>query len=216
MARKRSAAVLVIAILNLAGGVLGLAATGCAGVSLASDQTMISATPPPPPPTAPGTGPPSPAPNFNVQQALVQRIPAYLSFRIGEVAVNLLLDVLLFASGIGLLLQHRWAWALALVYAILSVLAKVAVAAFYFGLVYPTTMDYMEEQARVNPWMGTTLVTATRVSFLTGMLFKLVLVAYPATLLVLLLLPSVRAAFRDPPLDEGEEEWEDPYDEDAF
>jgi hypothetical protein len=56
MARKRSAAVLVIAILNLAGGVLGLAATGCAGVSLASDQTMISATPPPPPPPAPPGG----------------------------------------------------------------------------------------------------------------------------------------------------------------
>jgi hypothetical protein len=48
------------------------------------------------------------------------------------------------------------------------------------------------------------------------MLVKLVLVAYPATLLVLVLLPSVRAAFRDPPPKEGEDEWQDPYDEDAF
>jgi hypothetical protein len=212
MARRRPAGVLVLAILNLVGGSFGLVCTGYSGLTLSSELTTLpSPPPPPPPPSAPGAPRPAPPANpmLNLQSQLHTQVPYYHTFRVGEVVYKLLLALLLLASGVGLLLMHRWGWCLALVYAVLSLIHKAISGWFYLGLVYPVYDAVLFQQLGNKPGIGQQMMFALRMGFFASVFPTLVLTAYPLCLLILLLLPFARKAFWGPPEPAREdEEWD--------
>jgi hypothetical protein len=120
-----------------------------------------------------------------------ENVPGYKFFTFTALAVGLLLDLMLLASGIGLLLMHPWARALSLIYAPLSILFHVVSFAYQLIFVMPATQDFFARIPAVGP-MGSLVAIITDIGLIVGFL----VVIYPIVVLILLLRSSTAAAFR--------------------
>ncbi len=118
-------------------------------------------------------------------------IPSYLGVTIGTLIVSFLLDIMLLTAGIGLLGVKPWARRLSLVYAPLSILYHLANFLYSLLLVMPAT-DKMYAQYPALAGMSSIMTAASGI----GVFLTLLLIVYPITVLVILLLPSTAAAFR--------------------
>lgn len=130
-----------------------------------------------------------------------EHIPGYKAFTFTALAVDLVLDVMLLASGIGLLLMHPWARVLSLIYAPLSILFHVISFTYQLIFVMPATHDLFARMSGVGP-MGSLLAGITDISLIIAFL----VVIYPIIVFILLLRRSTAAAFRGetpPKMDDG-------------
>ena len=197
--RRRSSAPKVLGILNLIGGFLGL---------LSSLVTLVQLLAVPRTAAPPGTA--NPADPAAIDAFMTANVSGYHAFQYGSVAISLILDVLLIVSGFGLLYYRRWARWLAILYAVLSLLAKLATV-LYQVLVFVPAMSAFYDTVLAGTPMAPTA------GFLKGILygtvvFSLVFAVYPIVVLSLLLSKSGKAAFEETPRDD-EDDYEDDYDD---
>ena len=207
MPRYRPTPVFVIAILHLVGGGLGLFSSicGCGGLLMGSAFSSMSL---PTVPARPGQPAPPPPPGpADIMKFYNENVPGYQAFTIGSLAVSFLLDTMLLAGGIGLLNMRPWARVLSLVYAPISILNRLVAFLYQLVLVMPAT-EKLYAQNPVLANMSSFMSITTGVGLFVNLLF----IAYPITVLVILLMPSTAAAFRG----EAPTRAEDLGDEDSY
>jgi hypothetical protein len=207
MIRKRPTAVLVLAILHLVGGGLGLVCTVCTGgMQLAGGNQMFAGP----------AGGANQSPQVKSQQEFQKRLEKHVETELphqkavtyANLGLDLVLDVMLISAGIGLLSVQPWARVVSLVYAALSILAKV-IGLVNLAFTWPVMSAFIEQEGRRDPnlQMMTSMMPAIMVG--TAVVTVLFLI-YPIVVLVILLRPSIAAAFRGeyPPTPaEQEEPW---------
>jgi hypothetical protein len=206
MIRKRPTAVLVLAILHLVGGTLGLLLTLCGGgFQLAGGGQMFAG----------GPGGANQPPQAKSQQEFQKRFEKHLEAELPHqkavtytsLGLDLVLAVMLISGGIGLLSMQPWARVVSLVYAVLSILAKI------FGLInlaftWPVMSAFIEQEARRDPNLQMMASMMPPIMAVTAVVTALLMI-YPIVVLVILLRPPIVAAFRGevPPPAEEEEPW---------
>jgi hypothetical protein len=208
--QQKPAGVMVIAILQIVFGSLGLLGPVLyfAGAQRAMASWQASM------PKAPNQ------PDFsqeNLQAAMEQRLPGYTAYMNGLNGLALVMCLMMIAGGIGLLQMQPWARWLTVVWAALSIAYTVGNTVFSLTTVVPLMMDIMSEQIQrmqpAGPGPGgpgpEVLLSFMRIGMIVGAVFALILLAYPITVLIILLLPSSRAAFRGQPVAAEPEDYRD-------
>jgi hypothetical protein len=200
LVRQRPASVLVLAILHLVGGTIDLLGVLCSGVmQFAGPGGLLG---------MPGGGA-GPDPTIRLQQA-IEAIPGQKAFTAAELVVNLVLDLLLLAGGIGLLNMKSWARTTSLVYAPLAILNRLGTLIYTLVVLVPGFETILQEELGRDPQFksfGSLMKTSMILGAVIGALF----IIYPIVVLIILNLRTVTAAFRgetaSPPLslpdDEG-------------
>lgn len=133
----------------------------------------------------------------------------FIGYLIADFSTGLLLNVLLFAAGIGLIMSRSWARRLSVIVAALKIVRLVLVYGFFAIFVLPAfsqqmgkAMDQMAGQARQNqpagpqiPKMGTTIATVYGVMGSTYAVVMMIFGSiYPIIILIVLTRPAVKAA----------------------
>jgi hypothetical protein len=134
-----------------------------------------------------------------IQKFMEQRIPHYTVTLFGTMAFDLLLSCLMIAAGFGLIQMRRWGRNLSISYAVVSIVQKLFAFVYTMLVVGPTMTELYETMfQRLGPAgqpfggfakMGGTMASASA-------FFQLSYMIYPISVLVVMFLPSVRAAFR--------------------
>ena len=172
-------AVLVMGILNTVFGSLWFLTGICAGLNFLLLPLATSMT----------KGQVNPLADMN-------KIPGYLAFEIGTTVCDLLFAILLILSGIGMFSVKPWARSLALVVGALLILREIGGVLFHVLYLNPAIAAMTKKQFQdlnvppaFNVFSNAAWLHAAAIakSFLPA--------AYAATLLVIMLLPAVRAAF---------------------
>jgi hypothetical protein len=180
--QQRPAAATVLGILHLVFGILGLFAAIFAGLFQAAGPNLFGA--------APG-GPNNPG--LALARAL-EEIPGQKAVAVAGLGMEIVLDVLLIAGGIGLLQMRLWGRTLSVLYAVLSILNHVF--AFAWGLLkYPEMMQAVDSVVGLNPKLAP-LASITRLSALAGIVLGLVGMSYPIIVLCFMRSAQLSAAFR--------------------
>ncbi len=183
MARHRPTAILVIAILHIIGASIGILSS-CYSVAMMGVAQASSTAPSPaftPPPGAP-QGQPTPPNAAQILKYYEEHVPGYTAFTFGSLAVSFLLDVMLLASGIGLLKMQPWARLLSLIYAPLSILFHILSFGYQLIVVLPASHDLFAQMAGLGP-MGTIMEAAATI----GAVVSFLIVVYPIVVLVIML-----------------------------
>jgi hypothetical protein len=206
--RYRPTAVTVIAILNFIIGGLTIVGLVCSGMLLLFAASVLKSVPPPP------GGGPNP---MTEMTDLFQSIPGYIPYMIVSAILGVIMAVVLIVAGVGLLKMRLWARRACVVYSVYSILGAIG------GFIYTTTV--------VNPAMERWQANLMARSGLRGpppssaggdvsaVIGSVVGMAYGITLLVVLFLPHVSAAFAGKALPETgyflpeQEEREQPRDQ---
>jgi hypothetical protein len=210
MRRKRSAAMLVIAILHLVFGGLGLLVSACAG-SVAAIEASAR-----PPTTAPGKVGPGVNTFQNRQDVLEaeceQRLPGFKVLKLGMIGFDVVLSILLIVAGIGLLVVQRWAQVLSVVYAILSIVQNTGYIFLQLAIVVPSIEAVARNQTVFSP---PGYLAGMRVGAFAPVIFNALYLSYPCIVLIFMFLPSFRAAFRGEwrPKAKPRDSWEPPRDD---
>ena len=190
MPRQRTTAILVIAILHLIGGGLGLLLSLCACGGLVMSSAAGSIVPTVS--TRPGDTKSAPPPSSGeIMKYYDDNVPGYRVFTYGGMAVDLLLNLLLLAAGIGLLSVQPWARWLSLGYAPISILYHIGTFIYQLVLVMPATQKLYAQNPALQG-MSSFLNFTTGFGLVIGLVFML----YPIVVLIIMLLPSTGAAFR--------------------
>lgn len=192
MPRRRSTPLTVIAILNVVFGGLGLVCFGLTSITqLAGGQQAM---------TQLGT-PEQRAQQQRQQvrhqieqQVNEQRVPFYRVYTRTNSAFSTLFSLALLASGIGLLYLQPWARWLAVVYACLSILVEVLGLIFTVVWMMPAEQEVMRRMPPANEQERIAYSVAQVVAPGCPCMMAL----YPATVLLIMLLPSTGAALRPP------------------
>jgi hypothetical protein len=193
MPRKKHPAVVVVAILQLVFGSIGLclALYNLSGLpkrmAAASQQNL-----------PPGQRQFS---QEEIEKRLEQRFPNYHLMEKAQQGASAFMCLLMITSGIGLLLMQVWARFLTIGYAVLSILLTIANVIYAVAVVLPLmselTRDLTSQAAPPGggppPQMVAQIVQGAMVL---GVAMAALIVVYPITVLVIMLLPSVGAAFR--------------------
>ncbi len=221
MSPARPTAVTVIAILHLIFGGLGLLCS-LIGLLMQSliDPTMFMNM---------GGAPPGGAPGVNPQEMVKQiqdRMPDYMhTVAIAHEAVGVLLSILLVVAGIGLLQMRPWARVLSILYAVVSILLKIAFAVYTIVLVVPVSREINQimfqqwraqarnpqEQAMMQAMMNMADSMTVMQAFI-----PLVTMVYPVVVLVIMLLGSTRQAFVGEVLPVGEEVYDRQHEDERW
>lgn len=183
MERARPTAVLVIAILHLSIGGMGVLCNLCATGQLVYGSQLAS------------LGNPQQAKQqVQIEEALNAKIPGYKVHQMVSLTAAWLFTALLITAGLGLLQMRSWGRALSLVYASLSLLHKIATAIYIYVLVLPA---YKEVFQMVDMPNKQAAQVAETIAMLTAGVMPPIMMIYPTAVLIVMLLPSVSAAFRD-------------------
>jgi hypothetical protein len=127
---------------------------------------------------------------------MVEHVPHYQAGVIAGLVALLVLGILLVTAGVGLIYMRPWARTLSLVYAPLSILNRVGNFVYWIVLLAPAMKAFYQQMARSNSGLDPTILIADKFIYL-SLILGLVVVVYPVVVLVVLLRPSVAAAFRD-------------------
>jgi hypothetical protein len=142
------------------------------------------------------------------EQVHTERIPLYRAYSITNRVLSILFCILLVAAGLGLLAMQSWARWLSVAYAVLSILANLGV--FVYTIAFFIPADH-EAFRRVPPQSDQEQL-AYNIANVVAPAGPCVMMLYPAVVLVVMLLPSVGAAFR-PPRRRRRKEYDDEPDE---
>jgi hypothetical protein len=181
MRRRRPTAVLIIAILHFVFGGIGLLCNVCGGVMDLAGS-----------PQARAADPQQARRKEVTEQVMSQRIPLYRAYTLGNKISSLLTSLLMIASGVGLLLMQSWGRWLSVVYAVLSILVNLIVLVYTIAFFTPA----YEEVFRRLPPQSDQEQLAMSISKVGGPGMACVMLIYPVAVLIVMLLPSIGAAFR--------------------
>jgi hypothetical protein len=126
------------------------------------------------------------------EQVNANRIPLYRAYTITNQVLSVLYSMVLLASGVGLLTLRSWARWLSVGYAACNLMGNLCVFGYTIAFFIPAQNDAFRqlppqsEEERLAYNMATVLAPGT----------PCVMMTYPAAVLIVLLLPSVGAAFR--------------------
>jgi hypothetical protein len=185
MARQRPTSVLVMGILNMVFGGLGLLLTLCAGGMLGFMRYGHL-----------------PATNnqdaLDVYRGVIEReAPDYFEIVLSALGLSLVLLVILFIAGTGLIAMRRWGRMLSIIFSITFIVLQT------WSLVWTIKLNPASQHAQVemnkafSPQQGQISAEDPGVGIATGAFFYVIEILYCLVLLVIMLLPSVRAAFAD-------------------
>jgi len=122
---------------------------------------------------------------------------------------------MLLTAGMGLLSMRNWARSLSFVYAGISILMKLFTLVFFLFVTWPVMSAFLEAEAKVTPpGPAMTQITVAKASAIGGVIFNVVLMAYPIIVLFVLLNPSVRRAFAAQPGADRDDDDDDRYEDD--
>ena len=190
MARPRPTTVTVMGILNIIFGSLFLLCTICGGVlvlMMMNSSSMFAIN------------------GVNVLgdmwDYLKREVPAYPAITIASLVAGLILNVLLLVAGIGLLNMQNWGRVLSLVYSVISIIDQIAMLIFTIAYVNPATQRWQQDFARR---MGARLPPGSlsgdsTFNNITSLIGGILGVVYAIVLLIMMLRPSVAAAFGSGP-----------------
>ncbi|HEY7313586.1 MAG TPA: hypothetical protein VH643_29820 [Gemmataceae bacterium] len=183
MPRQRPTIVSIVAILHFVFGGIGLLCNLCGGLMDAMGTPQAQAR----------AADPQQARRKEVtEQVLSEKIPLYRAYTVGNRVSSLLSCLLMIASGVGLMLMQSWGRWLSVVYAALSILVNLVVLVYTIVFFTPA---YEEVYRRLPPQSDQERI-AKDVAQVAGPGFACFVLIYPALVLVVMLLPSVGAAFR--------------------
>jgi hypothetical protein len=201
----RPTVVLVFAVLNIVFGSLGLLIAGCGGVlqlfvnRLAASDTARAGVL---------------KDMVDVSEKMKAQVPAYTLVSMISVAVLLGLTILMIVGGIGLLRMKPWARRATILWACLLIIYEFAQTIYQVTLAIPVQMRLQHELMARQGGKGPDLsFGSTFAAVITGVI-GLIVVGYAASFLIVLFLPTVRAAFAGEPLASGAGP-EDYYDDRA-
>jgi hypothetical protein len=209
MARKRPTVVTVMAILNIVFGSLGLLCYLCAGAGFLILFAAINQA----------------GPQDRGVQALKElwaevsrEVPWMGAYFVGSMIFSLLMAILLLVSGIGLLNMKSWARALAIFYSLITIITQIVVLWLQLAYINPLMLRVNQNLMARNPAFqpgndpfGGGLMSNN----LWSVIGAVIGMTYAVVLLIMMLLPSVSAAFSGgrPPdeydLERGAEDDED-------
>lgn len=187
---KRPVAVLVIAVLHFAFGGFFLMCGLCgAGFQLIGQNTALV-----------NPGQQAPAMTDDMDRFIAEKLPYARAVQWAMLAKNLGTALLMIVAGVGLLQMRRWGWILSIVYALLSFLVQPAEVLYNYNVQMPLLVEFIGRQPVKTPQEARMIsliqYTATITVFL-----PLLFLVYPTVVLIVMLHPKVRAAFRPrPPL----------------
>ncbi len=189
MARKRPTVLTVMGILNIVLGSLFLLCGLCGGVFLlaafggALDAKMFPG----------GVNPLSDMWNF-----MKAEVPGFAVFTIAEMVVSMVLSVTLVVAGIGLLGFRNWGRVLSILYGIVTIVVKVGSLVFAIAVVNPATARWQQDFQRRHggaAGMGQQNMGDSYMNNISSVFGTAVSMTYGIVLLIIMLLPTVSAAF---------------------
>jgi hypothetical protein len=189
---------MVVAILHFVFGGISLVFGVCgAGVMLAGGNQLF---------------------NFGGQQAqqeeqqaelekALEALPAYKAIQYGEMGLGIMLSLMMIVSGIGLLRMQSWGRVLSISYAFLSIASKIFTAVYAIVFTAPVTIQFVRStflkglpaapnQPALSAQQQETMAKFMEIAIYLKIAFPLITIVYPLVVLVIMLLPSTRAAFR--------------------
>jgi len=187
---------MVIAILQLVFGGIGLLCWDPIAifmlVSGSKANTMMA------PPAAQGA--PNPAElQEKIEKLTAERVPYHKTITFGStIVVSPALGLAMIASGIGLLWMKTWGRILAILYALAGIVMKIATAIITI-MVIPAMKEVMQEFLSKDPKVAQATQSVTQMMptiMYMGVFFSLFTMVYPVLVLVLMFLPSTKAALR--------------------
>jgi hypothetical protein len=210
MQQNRPTSVTVIAILQFVFGGLGLLMGICGGgYQFAGGNKMFA--------TAPQA-----AQNQQIQTQmedfLKEKVPSAKPVQYATMALDLILCLIMIASGVGLLKLQPWGRMLAIVYAIFSILLKLFGAIYGFLFSIPAVTEFLEKTPAQNPQEAMVFNVMKATLYVTPFL-SLVFIVYPLIVLIIMMRPSIAAAFRAGPIDDSFDDREESpgtYPDDRF
>jgi hypothetical protein len=107
----------------------------------------------------------------------------------------LLLPLLLVVAGVGLLMMRKWGWWASVAFGVLCLLVQIYYILFTLLYVFPTGGRVVEELLPDYPTLAGAAPLLRLMPALNAVLSALIML-YPAVVLLIMMLPSVRAAFR--------------------
>ena len=200
MPQKRPLVVVVIAVLQL---VFGVPALGTYALSFAGLDKAVASL-----------GQVNPQGQqrltlLDVEKRLEEKVPSYALVQQAVNGVEIAVALLMIASGIGLLMFRPWGRLVAVVYAVLSILVTVLFLAWYLATVAPAVVAFGREIAATGGPDAEAMGAGIPILYIGGQILFSLSAVYPLVVLLVLLRPSVRAAFRGETLGEGPGEPED-------
>jgi hypothetical protein len=205
----RPSSVLVLAVFHFILGGLGILQSFVAiGVTLLA-STMNKAPAAAAGPLAGGQAPISAAAQY---QYLDAHLPYWKEADIGFGVLYLVISVLMIAAGAGLVLMKPWGRLLSLVYGVSSILTQTVRMIYLFAIFLPVMLAFYDTMLRSGAGGGPPpgVVAGMKFGVVIGMCVAFLGYIYPILVLILLLRPSVAAAFRGEPT--GREDFGDRYD----
>ena len=190
--RELPTAVLVLAIFHFLVGGYGLLCGLCGGLMVLTNPNPAALF---------AFGNPQLAQQQQAQQEAIQRVlnervPHLKVYQAETVVVGLALSGALIAAGLGLLSLRGWGRTLSLAYAVLSILQTLSAALYSFVYVAPANEEAFRQMPAPNPQTAHMMQNMAQMTVFFMVLSVLIQLAYPVTVLIIMLLPSVRAAFR--------------------
>ena len=193
MQRTRPTSVTIIAILNLVfGGLWLLCALGSLGMQASGMQQMFANM---------GSINPRNDPKLAKQEEIRKEMMEFSQktgsrpSQYASLLQYIVLAILLIISGIGLLKTAPWGRALALVYAALSILSNLGLIVLVLLTDIPTVQEFAEKLATQGE-EAQMLANLMKFFAYVPVVVLLLSLIYPAIVAILMLRPSVAAAFR--------------------
>jgi hypothetical protein len=198
-----------MAILNMVFGGLVLACSLCAGIGILLIVAAFNQA---------AAQDPKIRELKEVIESMTRHIPSMVPFMVGNLLFSAIVNIILIVAGIGLLKMHGWARITSIFCAVATILEQIASLVYRFTVVNPGVEAWQREflarhpgaAMQENPFAGNAAINSAMEVFGT-----LVQMAYAIALLIVMLLPTVAAAFRAPPA-EFDREQRDDRDEDQY
>ncbi len=183
MQQTRPTAVLVIAVLHLVGGSLGLFGAVCGGsMQLAGGSRMFAS----------GAQAKQQA---ELQERMESQLPGYKVLQYGGMGAGLVLSLLMLGGGLGLLGMKPWARTLSMIYAVLSILNHIFTLIYSLAFTLPAMRTALAEERAQNPQLAP-MVAMIETVMTGGLFIGFLFIIYPIVVLIIMLRPSIAAAFR--------------------
>jgi hypothetical protein len=193
MAKKRPASVLVIAIFQLVFGSLGL----CGSVLVLSGvQEKLAALSQSNVNQGTQTGLKQPPNQQELEDAITKHAPSYPMVKKVEGGAGAILSLVMIVSGIGLLQMQTWGRFLTIGYAVVSLLYRLVDGIYVIAFVAPAMSAVAQEYAKGGGQQEQIIATTMQIGAYSGLVGVLLTGLYPLFVLIIMLLPSVGAAFR--------------------
>jgi hypothetical protein len=187
MKRVRPTSVTVMGILNIVFGSLSLLCMVCMGISLLvlSSPDMLRL-------------PNGVNPVADMWDFMKREIPGYVAITIGSLVLGLIMSILLLTAGIGLLNMQNWARVMSILYSIVTVLTQLGSLIFTLAFVNPATArwqaDFIRRQVGMLP-PGADLGGNSALNNIGAVAGAAIGIIYAVVLLIMMLTPTVSAAF---------------------